>query len=227
MKKILLAVTFAALSSIPAFATIQSCSSVGSTLDTLIALGAGTCDVGDKTFSNFTYSPGTGDPAAGNVTVGYDNNHGIFQYGLQFGTNTSVWNSNFTLSYTETVDPAACQTIYGAGYTCTITAAQGQYQGGLANPSNTSQMTITLTGANINLNDTSTGNYSQQVSLASLTSTSVGIAGTSNTTYPIDSFGLDIYQTVQAPGGVPEPMSMSLMGVGLLGLGFIGRKLRK
>jgi len=227
MKKILLAVTFAALSSIPAFATIQSCSSVGSTLNTLIALGGGTCEVGDKIFSNFSYTPTGNDPASTNVTVGYDNNHGIFQYGLQFGTNTSVWTSSFTLSYTETVDPAACQTIYGTGYTCTITAAQGQFQGALANGSNTATVTDTLTGAVLNLNATSVSNETQQTSLASLTSTSVSISGSSSTSYPIDSFGLDIYQTVQAPGGVPEPMSMSLMGVGLLGLGFIGRKLRK
>ena len=78
-------------------------------------------------------------------------------------------------------------------------------------------------GGTIPLNDLTTGANVQQISLAgSPTSVSVGMTGTATNSSPIDSFGLDMYQTATSPA--PEPATFGLVGGALLGLGVLGRK---
>jgi hypothetical protein len=197
------------------------------TLSSLIALGAGGCEIADKIYSNFSYSPGAGDPTSAQVNVGVDNATAIFQTGLQFGSSGLVWSSGFTVGYTVAVDPTACVAIYGAGKTCSVNAAQLAFQGALASSSNTAALTAAFSGASpgsVSVNDLTTGaNVNQIFFSPNFTATSVVITGSVNTlAFPIDSFGLDIYQQVASTA--PEPATMFLIGGSLLGLGMFGRK---
>jgi hypothetical protein len=192
-----------------------------------------TCETNDKIFSNFVYTTAGADPDAAQVSIGIDSNPGIFQSGFQFNSAVSglVWETpGFSLAFTVTVDQSACATLYGAGDTCTITGGQGQFQGAFS--SNAATMVDTLTpGGTINLDGLNPGDNTKNLTLAPqpITATNILISGTnSGASDPIDSFGLDIYQTVSAPAsGVPEPATFSLMGVGLVGLGLVRRRLRK
>jgi len=194
----------------------------GDTLTNYIALGSTGCEIGDKIFANFSYSSGGNDPAAGSVDVGIDDKTTIDQFGVQLQSSGAVWTSGFTLDYTISIVQADCATLYGAGDTCTMVGAQGQFQGAFA--PTTSVMTDALSpGGTISLNDVTTGGNTNQISFAGITSTSVVITGSGlDANDPIDGFGLDVYQ--QHTGGVPEPATLGLVGGALLGLGFLGRK---
>jgi hypothetical protein len=195
----------------------------GDVLSNYIALnGTGGCEIGDKIFSNFSYSGGGTDPAATSIDVGIDDKTNIEQFGVQFQSATTVWTSNFTLDYTITIVPADCVTLYGAGYTCTMIGAQGQFQGAFA--PTTSAMTDVLTpGGTISLNDITAPQQTQQISFAGITGTNVVMTATGlDASDPIDSFGLDVYQHPQSP--TPEPATLGLVGGALLGLGLLGRK---
>ncbi len=188
------------------------------------------CEIADKIYSNFSYTTAGADPTAAQINVGIDNNASISQTGLQINSNVQglTWDSaGFTLSYTVTVDPTACASLYGAGTTCTITGAQGQFQGAFT--SNSAAMTMGLTpGGTISLNGLSPSNNTANLTLGSqpVTSTSVLITGTSaDTNDPIDSFGLDLYQTETiGPQSVPEPTTFTIVGAGLLGLSLLRRR---
>lgn len=200
------------------------------TLSSLIALGSGGCEIGDKVYNNFSYSPGTGgaDPTAAQVNVGVDNQTGIFQTGLQFGTSGPVWTDpTFTVGYTVTVDPTACASIYGAGDTCQVADSQLAFQGALAGSSNTAGIEATFSGASpgsVSVNDLTVGSNVNQIAFSpDWTTSTISIGGTgASVTYPIDSFGLDIYQ--QVTSAVPEPATLGLVGCSLLGLGMLRRK---
>jgi hypothetical protein len=200
-------------------------------LSSLIALGSGGCEIGDKVYNNFTYSTGAGNPTSAQVNVGVDNQTGILQTGLQFGTSAGVWtNPGFTIGYTITVDPAQCVILYGAGNTCAVRASQLAFQGALAGATNTAALTATFSGASpgsLSVNDLATGNNVNQNAFAPFWTTSdIVITGSGNsTTFPIDSFGLDVYQ--QVTSSVPEPATVGLVGGVLLGLGALRSKLSR
>ena len=220
---------FVTVGSAVTYATPLACTS--GTLTSLISTNAsGGCEIADKIYSNFSYSPTGTDPTSDQINVGLDNNTLADQTGLQFGTSGPVWTSSgFTVGYTVTVDPAQCVAIYGAGVTCSVMGAQLAFQGSFANPSNTAGMNATFSGAtpsSLAVNDLATGNNSNQVTFSPTWTTSdIVITGTGNTgSFPIDGFSLDIYQQITP---APEPATFSIMGAGLLSLGFLGRRLRK
>jgi PEP-CTERM motif len=225
LKNILAMATFLTAGAALTYATPACLTSA--TLSSLIALGSGGCEIADKVYNNFAYSPGSGDPTALQTNVGVDNATGIFQTGLQFGSSATVWSSGFTVSYTVTEDAAQCVAIYGAGDTCAVNAAQLAFQGALAGSLNTAALSATFSGASpgsVSVNDLTTGSNVNQIFFSpKWTTSNVVITGSVNSlTYPIDSFGLDIYQQVSSP--TPEPATLSLIGASLLGLGMLRRK---
>ena len=193
--------------------------------------GAGfTCEVGDKVYSGFSYSATGSDPTAAQVSVGIDNfantTTGIWQIGFQLGSSITglAWTSDFSLDYTVTIDEAACVAEFGAGHSCSAYEAQGQFQDGSANSSNTATMTDVLTGAGtLHLNDLTTGANTGQVFFPFITSSNISITAAGlNTTNAIEGFGLDLYEFGNAP--LPEPGTLGLVGGALLGLGLLRRK---
>jgi hypothetical protein len=219
MKHILVLATFLTVGATVAYA-VPACVN-GDFLSNYIALGPTGCEIGDKIFANFAYTSNGTDPASTSVNVGIDDNTSLDQFGVQLGTDTTVWNSSFTLGYTVTIVQADCATLYGAGDTCSMTGAQGAFQGALA--PNAAALSMSLTpGGTISLNDLTTGANVSQISLANLTSLTVAMTGTATNSSPIDSYGLDVYQTATA--STPEPATLCLLGGGLLALGLVRRK---
>lgn len=210
-----------------AYGALATPCSAGNTLTTYVAAGY-ECEIGDKVYSNFSYTDPAGDPTAGQITVGIDNQPGILQTGLQFQTTANTWTvGGFAISYSIAVDPSVCDTLalYGTASVCSIAAAQLSFQGALA-PNNAAMNAILSPGGTISVDDLNTHDNTNQINLGSqpLTSTNVVINGLyASATAPIDSFGLDVYQTVSS--SVPEPASLGLVGMGLIGLGLLGRRL--
>jgi len=190
-----------------------------------------TCEAGDLIYSGFSYSFSGSDPTDSQTSLGVDNFPNtvtkIWQVGFQFGSSVGglTWGAiPMSVSYSVSVDQAACAAEFGAGYTCAINELQGQFQDGSAGSSNTAAMTDAASGGgSVALNDLTTGANTGQVFFPGITSTNISIttAGLS-TTYSIESFGLDLYETATAPA--PEPATLGLVGVALLGFGLLRRR---
>lgn len=182
---------------------------VASVSDNTLYTSDVTCTVGNYTFSNFeVYSNSpfdTGDPFE--IQISGTSNGG--EIGLVFGTDiTAGQDYQFEYEITGGIDNMTLS------------------NGGLGTASITEYIcsgAITLPGSTCG-----TGN-TQLATLGALggavTSTAVAFSTNDFVFKDLDGGNMQISEFAQTIA--PEPMTLSLMGVGLLGLGFLGRRRKK
>jgi hypothetical protein len=217
-----LAVCLTALSSV-SFATTLCSADLGADVTTLN--GAGGCTIGNFTFNNFvvTTAGGTGTPLI-NLAGIYDGTQAgpeppPAEIGLNFnpnlgGVNSTITDVHFTFSVNYSAGLITDAFLFNGGTVntqiqerdCTVGVSQSG----------------ACTGAQ--LGPDMVANGGQQVGPDNFAGTSTvwvwkDINISNGSTDHISSFD----QTFS----VPEPMTFSMMGVGLLGLGMLGRRLRK
>ena len=198
-----------ALGLLASMASLQAAACSNTTLNVLTAQGF-SCTVDDKIFSNFTYTPLSGAPAASAVTAITEFNSVSQNYGWLF---TGLFAGNFTLGYTVSVDTAICSS-------CRINSAAEQLFPG-QNPPGTQAIAVTEGGSGtVNINNSSFSSQSNGMVFAGVTSlTKTAVSSGLGAGSTLDSFESSVHESA-----VPEPMTLSMMGLGLLGLGLMRRR---
>ena len=218
MKKLMTAVSLLALGAISAFgAQVTACTAPGQSMtqSTLTGINSNTYLCGDKIFSNFTSTGGVD----GTIFMREIN---ASTYELSFTGSGSGYASAFTFGYTVAVDTVNFPLLY-------ISQVQdgmltNRAAGGSASIPNASTATVTHgPGGTVNLDALSApdenglANMLTQTENVTFSYNPTGSAG-----QPAGNFLSIDYVISQTQ--IPEPMTLSLMGVGLLGLGIFGRK---
>ncbi len=207
MKKLLILAVAASLSAGVALASEVECATG---TDTSFGDGAtfvlsGSCTVGGVTFSNFEIYGATGFTGESNsfgMTVYVDTTTG----GLDFEDNglTSLQDIHLTFQGS----PGITEETLIAGVGSTISEG--------------------ICGSSFNIVNGTSACGSDLLNTSILTATNGGSSSSQVTYAPTDYFYKDIgggseFSEIAAP----EPMTLSLMGFGLLGLGIAGRRLRR
>lgn len=209
MKKVLALAALLVAVSLTSSAATLTCANI--TLDQLLS-GANVCEVTDKIFSNFTYNGGT--VAASNVGVTVQSN-GAVPAGatIKFTPlNGANW-TTLSLSYSVTVDTTVCQF-------CQFVAVIDQiFTPPTPNP-NSGTFVHTGGGGTVSLNGSSPATLSGQANLTGQGPVSTTYTLTGGTT--LQGLSSSYSQVL-----TPEPMTMSLMGAGLLAVGLFGRRFRR
>ena len=208
MKKVLLFSSLFALAASAAFGT-ATCTTTGVDVTSGVALP--TCEIGDKVFSNFTV---TG--AAGAVDWSFAGSQYFVHYGA---TNVegvvAVDTAAFTISFDVAVDTGVCAA-------CRMTQMQDQMftsaiTGNSIPNSSTATIVHTAPGTTVNLDALTFSDQTNGLSLASLLTEHVAFSYNPGTSIPGE---LSLAEFTISQSTVPEPVSLSLTGLGLVGLGF-------
>jgi hypothetical protein len=190
-----------------------------------VALGSGGCQIGDKIFSNFSV---TNASAWANVTpLNPDEHHMGFQFGGAFASTGALFVAS--LSYDVTVIGGANRIhdmLLSVGGVGTIPP-------GVVFSIGEDVLDSSGIGANL-LASLEVGNFGQPLTLFdSATWLPVNFIHVNKdiTIFPFDNQGgtvaFNFSEVTQIVSQVPEPMTMSLMGAGLLALGVLGRRRRR
>ncbi|HML18232.1 MAG TPA: PEP-CTERM sorting domain-containing protein [Bryobacteraceae bacterium] len=221
MKKIFILAVLAGFGSVAAFA--DGCTGTGASGDVLnvavnlaitngtavAGTSTGSCTIGGYTFSNFDIYGNSGWASGAEIDLTVTVDNGGVEGAIAIGYSNPVGTmtvGDFILTYTVTPGLTGIGLNTGTAgavseNVCSVLGGTyGSFSGCAAGDSLTPDGPIT-----------STGNY-----VIAPSSTGHDIV-----TKDING-GSEVYQQV-----IPEPMTMSLMGLGLLGLGFFGRRIRK
>ena len=199
--------------------------SLSTTISALIALGSTGCQIDDKLYDNFSYTPQAGAPVASLVIANEDENAAVFLTGWTFTSSTGSFNGNFSIGFTVSV----VTTGAGSCPTCLIVSDTEQINSGTTAPGPQAIGVVLTPGGTTSLNNTTVGNetgqsvYSPGITTLTKLGTTAGLA----TATPLVSFESDIHENMAVTSGVPEPTTLALMGAGLLGLAFLQRRVRK
>ena len=236
MKKLMLA-----LALLVAMATVSLAApcAVNGTLTTYVGYGSAGCDYSTYNFSNFTLNTGYINFGSGNIAidpnnitlsptttpggaVGFNINTGyytVLTLGSLVGGNTVTngTQTDINISYTITGGSQFLVLTQNATVTGTGSAASVAEQAFLGN---------TAGGTLLGSGTVNAANPSTVISLGGIYST-ITVVKDINAQLGSGA-NADVHQSgILNATVVPEPMTMSLLGVGLLGLGFFGRRLRK
>jgi hypothetical protein len=191
------------------------------TLAALIALGSTGCSIDDKLYSNFSYTPDAGAPAASLVDAAVDENASVYLTGWTFTSATGSFNGDFTLGFTAMVivsGPGSCPT-------CLIVSDTEQINSGTTAPGPQKGSVALTPGGIVNMNNILVANetgqviYSPGVSEVTKLATIGGLSGSA----PLVSFESDIHESMGV-SAVGEPPTGILLGAGLIGVGFLTRR---
>jgi hypothetical protein len=192
-------------------------------LITASGVGSG-CTVADKIFNDFAWIPGGGAPPATMVQAHLDDNLATLLFGWSFTSETGAFDGNWELKYDVSVITSGA----GSCPTCTIVAAAEQMFPGTT-PIGPQAISVNEGGGsppivmlnNLSFGGNTNGNlFVPGVVMVSKDATATGISSA----FPLISFESDVRQV----NTIPEPVTLSLMGISLLGLSFIGwRRVQK
>jgi hypothetical protein len=188
---------------------------------------AGSCDIGNVTFSNFNTTF-----TATSVLVSTNGFAGS-PVGAILGLTYSFLNGSFpggNIGYTATFDPTASTdgaggTACPAAHTCGITGSESQLNSGEPVPNGAIVSTVDSGGysATTQVDALTLGDETSQTTFAMIVApTGITKLATYNGLGIADTFSTEVI-TGQI-SGVPEPTSILLVGVGLIGVALIKRK---